>query len=676
MFKRLLALTCLACCLTPAVSSAQVARRFNRIDYENRLHGMWLGEVIGNWTGLAIEGAFSQPPFLTDADWGQVLAPGRPPLTYVFQNPWRSDDDTDIEYVYVNLLARQQNPWLTSEDIVQGWMAHINHHIWNSNRNARTLMGRGVYPPATSLGACNLLRMLISAQLTVEMFGAMNPGMPERALEMADAAIHTTAGEFAVHACQFYVVLYSLASVTPEGLTDAQKVEWLVRQARRYIPDTSKTAGAADFVLAHFLANPDIDNWESTRDAIYDRYQLHAAENGFAFYGFSDSTVNFAAGIMSLLYGQGDYRRTMQIGTLAGWDCDNQPATMGGLLGLMQGYDRIFSQFPGQSISDRFTVRVTRDNLPDYLPHDPAAEDTLRLLSIRMADITERIIARNGGVVDRALRVWVLPPSVAWNTDAPADAILFNPSYREFLRSNTLSVRRQGGVVVAASSAGPSSPPYIFPYNYGFSLVARLANGIEQDFAGRELNNWERVFYSTQNSNLKEGDPVTFTVTYDRDVPVQTVRFIEGDHPRDDLGHGGWMTSIKPQVLIGDIWNELPPETVLINPPDPDKPYQYIDWVLPHAVMARAVRITGHVGGPDGFATGAELDALSPPIDHPLVYSFDVNNDRVVNFKDYLAMVARPVDLNGDGVVTSLDVSYLLQAIRPTAEPPRPALSR
>lgn len=671
MLKHLLAVVCLVCGVLPASSNAQVARLFNRADYQARLHGMWLGEVIGNWTGLPIENAFYQPPFLTDADWDQPPAPGYPPVTFIFQDPWRTDDDTDIEYVYVYLLSQQTNPWLTYDDIVHGWVTHINHHIWNSNYNARTLMARGVYPPATSLGACNQLRMLISAQLTIEMFGAMNPGMPERALEMADNAIHNTAGGFAVHACQFYVVLYSLASVTPDGLTDAEKVMWLIRQARRYIPDTSKTADAVDFVLADFLANPDIDNWEATRDRIYDRFQLHAADHGYAPHGWSDSTINFATGILSLLYGHGDYRRTIQISTLAGWDCDNQPATMGGLLGLMQGYDRIAAQFPEQQISDRFSTRITRDNLPDFLPNDPGAEDTLTLVSARMADITERIIMRNGGIVVPSIGAWLLPPSVAWNSDAPADALMFNPSFRESLRSNNLHVRAQGGTIVASSSAAPSSPPFIYPYNYGFSLVARMANCVEQEFAGREINDWERVFYSTQNSGAHEGDPVTFTVAYDRDVPVQTIRFIEGDHRNDVYAHGGWMTSITPQLRIQGAWTDLPKGVQLINPPDPDKPYQYIDWVLPQTVMASAVRITGHVGGPDAFATAAELDTLTAPIDHPRLYSFDLDHNHVIDLNDYLVMQNQSIDLNGDGVTDGLDKEYLLTAIRLSARVPR-----
>ena len=39
------------------------------------------------------------------------------------------------------------------------------------------------------------------------------------------------------------------------------------------------------------------------------------------------SGINFAASIVSLLYGEGDYQETVKIATLAGWDSDNPAAT-------------------------------------------------------------------------------------------------------------------------------------------------------------------------------------------------------------------------------------------------------------------------------------------------------------------------------------------------------------
>ena len=49
------------------------------------------------------------------------------------------------------------------------------------------------------------------------------------------------------------------------------------------------------------------------------------------------SLNNGLTGIMALLYGEGEYTKTVGIATSAGYDSDNQAATLGGLIGTMRG---------------------------------------------------------------------------------------------------------------------------------------------------------------------------------------------------------------------------------------------------------------------------------------------------------------------------------------------------
>ena len=88
-----------------------------------------------------------------------------------------------------------------------------------------------------------------------------------------------------------------------------------------------------DFVKKDYQNNPDKDNWELTRDRVYQRYQLNSNAEYRYKYPF-DAGINFASSLVSLFYGEGSYKRTVQIGTLTGWDSDNPTATWGGLLGL------------------------------------------------------------------------------------------------------------------------------------------------------------------------------------------------------------------------------------------------------------------------------------------------------------------------------------------------------
>lgn len=558
---------------------------------------MWLGQCIANWTGLRTEGARIAPPFFTDVDWGTQPAGLNQPIQFVLnQDPWLADDDTDIEYIYLHKMSGLARCLLSADEVRDMWLAHMNPNwIWVSDRRAWDLMGRGVRPPMTAHPMPNDFWAMIDAQLTTEFFGALCPGMPEEALRYADLPIRTVAFGHAIHAAQFYVVLYSLAGQVNPGLSGRDKAIWLVQQARRWIPDSSKAAGIVDFVLADFLGNGDVNDWESTRDRIADRYMAHAAQNGFAYYGWTESSVNFACGVMCLLYGQCDYKRTVQIGTLSGWDSDNCTATMGGLLGLMLGYDALAAQFPGQPFSDRFNIYRTRINLPDYLPQDDAAEDTLTWMAQRMLPLIDSNVRSAGGMVDSVRGRWVLPSPIA---GAPLEA---NPGQREWRRSANCRVPLLGGSVVCTTSAPPGVPTM----PTGSNWPGYIGNGYETDFTGRDFQDWRRWAYTSDASGNPAGVPITLETLYSQPVEVASVRFVEGDH----TVAGGWFETLQVQVRIGGNW--VTPPVAMSEPLDAAKPFQVIEFSLPIPITATGIRVSGVAGGSGAFVTCTELDALS-----------------------------------------------------------------
>jgi hypothetical protein len=379
----------------------------DRAAYAERLRAMWLGECIANWTGLRTEGVRVARPFFTDADWGKPLGRDGARLEFVLQDPWQADDDTDIEYVYLHLMTEARTIHLSPRRIRDGWRAHINDFIWVSNRRARDLMERGVFPPETSLPLLNPASDQIDAQLTTEIFGALAPAMPDLALRIADLPIRTTAHGHAAHAAQFYVLLFSLAATVDPAKPRRQEIVRIVREARSYLPDTSKAADVIDFVLSGYLASRGPEDWTRVRDAIARRYQEQAAAHGFVYRGFTESAVNLATGTLALLFGEGDFRRTVQIGALSGWDSDNGTATMGALVALIGGMDELFAAFPGVRLSDRYHIHRTRPTLPDRLPADDQAEDTFSDMAQRMVSLVDLAVQEAGGEVTPAR--WMIP---------------------------------------------------------------------------------------------------------------------------------------------------------------------------------------------------------------------------------------------------------------------------
>ena len=629
-------------------ASAQSSRLLDREQYRDRLEGFWLGQCIANWTGRRTEAVRTQPPFLTDADWGPPFNGGSPLDWVTNQSPWLADDDTDIEYVYLHAMADRARCDLTGAEIRGEWLDHITRFIWVSNASARSLMNRGVRPPMTSMAEANPNRLMIDAQLTTEFFGLFAPGMPDVALQLADTPIRTTASGHAAHASQVYVLLYAIDQTLPAHLAGRERNLRLLADARRYIPDSSKVADIIDFCTADYLANPHAGNWERTRDLACERYQTNAATYGFRYRAWYESSVNFAAGVIALLYGEGDYKRTVQIATLSGWDSDNATSTLGGLLGMRLGRRGLEAAFPGRTIATTYQWSVTRDGLIDFVPGSGTAEDTFALMADRMLPLVERTIVESGGLVDADAGRWLLPPVPT------SDPLAKSPTHREWMSSATARVKAAGGVVSATSSVLGSPPP-----NGGVSTPSAFANGCEHDFSGAEEDDRQRAYFSSAGG-VSQGD-IVLTVTYDRAMTARRLRFIEGDHFTLPAMTGGWVEQPLLEARIDGAWSMLGGHWS--EPADPAVPFQRLDWVLDAPATVSGLRLRGIAGGTHRFVTCAELDALDDDTQPPRP-SFDLDGSGIIDGGELYAWHNSPRDLDGDGSVTASDLAMMVAAVR------------
>ncbi|WP_049721034.1 ADP-ribosylglycohydrolase family protein [Gilvimarinus polysaccharolyticus] len=395
-------------CLNPAYGAKSSEQRaavatISKVNYQQQLYGFWLGQCIANWTGLVTEmdkigniGEIKTGAFYTRNDWGRLDQPsiwgqGVPSdlsatINFVFEAPegiWGSDDDTDIEYIYQYLLATEKNSVLTAEQIRRGWLTHIyssaektpfgkdpddnyENYLWVSNQRAYDLMAQGMLPPETSSPDNNEHFDMIDAQLTTEIFGLFAPARPDIALAMAYLPIRTTASGAAAEIAEFYVTMYSLGAGFAAGQPSAEATWWLAQQARAGLTDGEYPAAMYDFVWRQYQSGA---SWEAARDAVYQRYQVDQADGyditSRELYcnGCFAAGINFAASLISWFYGEGDFKNTLKIAALSGWDSDNPAATWGGLLGFMLGREGIEKTF-GRTFSERFNIHRTRRNFP------------------------------------------------------------------------------------------------------------------------------------------------------------------------------------------------------------------------------------------------------------------------------------------------------------------------
>ena len=395
--------------------------------YRDQLEGFWLGQSIANWTGLITEGDKIGIPvdgkgggFYTRENWGGTDHPNiwgsnnySETIDFIYaakDSIWGADDDTDIEYMYQELLIKNETLFLDGEQIRTGWLKHIykneENYLWVSNQRAFDLMQEGIVPPDTSDPKNNPFYEMIDAQLTTEIFGLYAPGNPDTALSMAYLPIRTSARENAAWIAEFYVIMHSLATYPVGFNSTKEKTQWMASRAREHLPDSSYAAKMYDFVFNHYQNNT---KWEKTRDLLNEKYQINQEDNYFwstkdeSCNGCFAAGINFGASIISLLYGEGDIKETIKIAVLSGWDSDNPAATWGGLLGFMIGKKEIIEVFEIE-FSDQFNIHRTRKGFEN------GGIDTFKNMADKGLSIIDLVVTSElNGFVDNKNQKWKIP---------------------------------------------------------------------------------------------------------------------------------------------------------------------------------------------------------------------------------------------------------------------------
>jgi ADP-ribosylglycohydrolase len=364
---------CLSLLATVLNSPAKAEKAILADELDDKMRGMWLGQLIGNYAGRATEGSYS----------GSVPNPSRA-VPWAIKQEWDGDDDTDMEYVALHILDTHGLD-CHLEEIAEQWHTHIDGSgIYIANKQAWHLMEDGYLPPETGSRTYNQHWYSIDSQIETEVLGAISPGLTQSAIDLAGEFASVTNTGFAVHAAQFYCAMYATAFFEPNVVD-------LVVEGLKVTPRTSRTYQVIADVLAWYIddAYDGRLDWRATRQKLFDDYQ---GPNSFGrYHNWIESTINTGATVLAILYGQGDFKDTVQIGVLAGWDCDCNPATAGGLIGIVNGFSNLPSDLTDPNICGDVYKNVHRPYLPDhelYLPQ----YDTITNIAARLTALAEQNI--------------------------------------------------------------------------------------------------------------------------------------------------------------------------------------------------------------------------------------------------------------------------------------------
>ena len=125
------------------------------------------------------------------------------------------------------------------------------------------------------------------------------------------------------------------------------------------------------------------EDWRATRKLIQQNYCRYGGNDMRDRNGVQ---VNGASTIAALLYGQGDFTETIRHAFNFGWDCDNNAAMSGTIMGVIKGNNWLKGQ--GWRIQDVYR-NTSRDGMP--------ADETITRFGDRMIELAERVITEHGG---------------------------------------------------------------------------------------------------------------------------------------------------------------------------------------------------------------------------------------------------------------------------------------
>jgi ADP-ribosylglycohydrolase len=359
--------------------TAQRTRPSPSTDRYDRVHGAWLGRAVGCLVGKPVEKVPRQ-------GIREILeATGRWPLSDYFTAaglpdevsarwPWNRasrptslvesingmPEDDDLNYPLIALyLLENHGTEMTSDDVAKAWLDLLpGGRVYTAERVAYRNLLLGIDPPDTAR-VRNPFRQWIGAQIRTELYGWACPGDPALAAELAwrDARIsHVRNG---VYGAMYAAALGASAVVESD-------VERVLDAGLAVVPPASRFAGAVRYARDLATTEPD---WERVVDGIYTRFgDLHWVH-----------VLNNAALLTAAIaYGRGDFERSIFAVVSGGWDTDSSGATVGAVLGAINGAGALPARLV-EPLHNRLATSVPGFSRTGGIAFDELAERTLKV---------------------------------------------------------------------------------------------------------------------------------------------------------------------------------------------------------------------------------------------------------------------------------------------------------
>jgi len=296
-------------------------------DYLERVYAGWLGKIIGVRYGAPIEGWLYDRIRKTFGYLDSYIADYK---------TFAADDDTNGPMFFLRAID-DYGLDATTEQMGLTWLNYAPYehgfYWWggygkSTEHTAYLNLRNGIPAPRSGSVEQNgeAVAEQIGGQIFIDVWGLIAPGNPKLAADYGGRMASVSHGGNGIYGGQF--IAACIAAAFSE--TDMEKI---IAAGLATIPADCEYRRMARAVIGFWKENP--GNWEAAFKFVYDNY-------GYDRYpGACHIIPNSAVIILSLLYGENDFDKTLNICNMCGWDTDCNVSNVGTIMGVLTGLEGI-----------------------------------------------------------------------------------------------------------------------------------------------------------------------------------------------------------------------------------------------------------------------------------------------------------------------------------------------
>ncbi|MGD6991104.1 ADP-ribosylglycohydrolase family protein [Sutcliffiella horikoshii] len=300
-------------------------------NYVEKVYAGFLGMNVGIRLGAPVEAPSWTYERIRDV-FGDITDYTKPYKTFA------ADDDANGPVFFLRALYDDaKDRELTPDDVGKAWLNYSREGIgmfwWggegvSTEHTAYMNLSRGI--PAPKSGSIEMNGLIeaeqIGGQIFIDTWGLVLPGDVEKAADYAEIAASVSHDGNGLYGARFMAACISKAF-------DTSSISDVVDAGLRTIPKDSTYAQLVRAVVDFHAKYP--NDFRACRQYLeeewgYDKYT-----------GVCHIIPNAGVCVLSLLYGEGNFARTIEIATMCGWDTDCNAGNVGTIVGVMGGIEGI-----------------------------------------------------------------------------------------------------------------------------------------------------------------------------------------------------------------------------------------------------------------------------------------------------------------------------------------------